>query len=113
MNRIASASLAAVALLVAAPAHAVTNQDGQVLITQAAVNAGNITPGDTPGFPVTISVGGSYRLGSNLTVTSAANGIEVKANDVTIDMGGFKLSGSGVGRNGITSFNRALRVANG
>ncbi|MDO8943123.1 MAG: right-handed parallel beta-helix repeat-containing protein [Desulfobacterales bacterium] len=113
MNRSAHASLAAVALLAASPAHAVTNQDGQVLITQAAVNAGNITPGDTPGFPVTISIGGSYRLGSNLTVTSAANGIEVKANDVTIDMGGFTLAGSGVGRNGITSFNRNTRLRDG
>ena len=113
MNRIARASLAALALLAASPSHAVTNQDGQVLITQAAVNAGNITPGDTPGFPVTISVGGSYRLASNLVVTSLVNGIEVRANEVSIDMGGFTLAGSGAGRNGITSFNRTLRISNG
>ncbi len=102
-----------VLLLAAAPALAVTNQDGQVLITQAAVNAGNVTPGDTPGFPVTISVGGSYRLASNLVVTTAVNGIEVRANEVSIDMGGFTLAGSGVGRNGIASFNRTLRVQGG
>ena len=113
MKRIACAAFAAAALLFSLPAHAVTNQDGQVLITQAAVNAGNITPGDTPGFPVTISVGGSYRLASNLVVTTAVNGIEVRANEVTIDMGGFTLAGSGVGRNGIASFNRALRVEHG
>ena len=113
MNRMAFAWLAAASLLAAAPASAVTNENGEVLITQAAVNAGNITPGDTPGFPVTISRGGSYRLASNLVVTTTANGIEVRANDVTIDMGGFTLAGSGVGRNGITIFNRNLRVANG
>jgi hypothetical protein len=62
MNRIATASIALAALLAAAPASAVTNENGEVLITQAAVNAGNITPGDTPGFPVTISVGGSTGL---------------------------------------------------
>ena len=113
MSRGAIASLFLAALLSASPASAVTNQDGQVLITQAAVNAGNITPGDTPGFPVTISIGGSYRLASNLVVTSAVNGIEVRANEVSIDMGGFTLVGSGVGRNGIASFNRSLRVAGG
>lgn len=114
MNRIAFASLAAaVVTMAAAPAHAVTNQDGQVLITQAAVNAGGITPGDTPGFPVTINVAGSYRLASNLTVTSAVNGIEVRANEVTIDMGGFTLAGSGAGRNGIASFNRNFKVEHG
>ena len=59
MNRFAFASLMAATLLSAAPAFAVTNENGEVLITQAAVNAGNITPDDTPGFPVTISVGGS------------------------------------------------------
>ncbi len=113
MNRFAFASLMAATLLSAAPASAVTNENGEVLITQAAVNAGNITPGDTPGFPVTINVGGSYRLASNLIVTSAVNGIEVRANEVSLDMGGFTLAGSGIGRNGITSFNRSLTVQNG
>jgi len=113
MNRIAFASFVAASLLAAAPASAVTNQDGEVLITQAAVNAGNITPGDTPGFPVTITVPGTYRLASNLTVTTQVNGIEVRANEVTIEMGGRTLAGSGIGRNGITSFNRSLTVLDG
>ena len=114
MNRFARASFAAVALLAAAPALALTNDHGVVVFTQADVLAGNVTPGDSPGFPVTLSVAGaSYRLGSSLTVTSAVNGIEVRANEVTIDMGGFTLAGSGVGRNGITSFNRTLTVRNG
>ncbi len=113
MKRIAFVSLAVAAQMAAAPAFAVTNDNGEVLITQAAVNAGNITPGDTPGFPVTISLGGSYRLASNLTVTSQVNGIEVRANEVTINIGGYTLAGSGVGRNGITSFNRATRIRDG
>jgi hypothetical protein len=113
MNRIAFASVVAGSLMAAAPASAVTNQDGEVLITQAAVNAGNITPGDTPGFPVTISVSGTYRLASNLVVTTQANGIEVRANEVTIEMGGRTLAGSGIGRNGIASFNRNLKIRNG
>src|SRR5688500_2890388 len=40
----------------------------QKLITQAKVNAGNVTPGDTPGFPLTISQKGAYKLTGNLTV---------------------------------------------
>jgi len=50
---------------VAVPAYAV---DGVVLINQSVALSGNVTPGDTPGFPVTISAPGSYRLSSNLIV---------------------------------------------
>lgn len=113
MKRIAYAWLAIASLLATAPVSAVTIDNGIVLITQADALAGGVTPGDTPGFPVTISVGGSYRLASNLTVTTLVNGIEVRANEVTIDMAGFTLAGSGVGRNGITSFNRSMTVQNG
>lgn len=113
MNRIAFASLAFAPLLGASPAHALTNDNGVIVFTQADVNNGGITPGDTPGFPATITQPGSYRLGSNLTVTTTANGIEARANEVSIDMNGFTLAGSGAGRNGIASFNRALRVTNG
>ena len=35
--------------------------DGVILIDQNKALAGNVTPGDTPGFPVTISLPGSYR----------------------------------------------------
>ncbi len=46
-------------ILAVSPAGAV---DGVVLIDQNRALAGNVTPGDTPGFPVTISLSGSYRL---------------------------------------------------
>lgn len=105
--------LAAASLLAASPALALTNDHGVVVFTQADAVAGGVTAGDTPGFPVTIGVGGSYRLGSNLVVTSAVSSIEVRANEVTVDMGGFTLAGSGVGRNGVTGFNRSLTVRGG
>ncbi len=113
MTRSALVSLAAASLLAASPALALTNDHGVEVFTQADAVAGGVTAGDTPGFPVTIGVGGSYRLGSNLVVTSAVNGIEVRANEVTVDMGGFTLAGSGVGRNGVTGFNRSLTVRGG
>jgi hypothetical protein len=55
--------------------------------------AGNVTPGDAPGFPVTITQPGSYRLSSNLTAPPAANGIEITVSNVTIDLNGFTVLG--------------------
>src|SRR6185436_8638324 len=40
--------------------------DGTILIDQNRALAGNVTPGDAPGFPVTISQPGSYKLSGNL-----------------------------------------------
>jgi Right handed beta helix region len=68
--------------------------DGVVLIDQNKAMAGNITPGDTPGFPVTISLPGSYRLASNLTVpNSSTNAIVIAADNVTLDLNGFSILG--------------------
>ena len=94
-------------------ANAVTIDNGVVVFTQADALAGNVTPGDTPGFPVTISVVGSYRLGSNLQVNTNVSGIEVTAPEVSIDLAGFRLSGGGVGRHGIVGLQRGLGVRNG
>src|SRR2546426_5014835 len=78
-------------IALAFPLHAV---DGVVLINQSNALAGNVTPGDAPGFPVTISVSGSYRLSSNLTVPDAnTNAIEIKTSGVTIDLNGFSILG--------------------
>src|SRR5215208_4396598 len=81
--------------------------DGPVIITQAKALAGNVTPGDAPGFPVTISASGSYRLGSDIKVAEGRNGIVVTTFDVTIDLDGFALDGGNVGEgravNGIVS----------
>lgn len=69
--------------------------DGVIEINTAKALAGGVTLGDTPGFPVTISESGSYRLTSNLTVAgdpSITSGIVVTASlNVTIDLNGFTI----------------------
>jgi hypothetical protein len=65
--------------------------DGVVLIDQSRALAGSVTPGDAPGFPITISVPGTYRLTSNLAV-GAGPVIEIAADEVTIDLDGFSIS---------------------
>jgi hypothetical protein len=85
--------LVAAALLggVAMPTWAV---DGVILIDQNKAMAGNITPGDTPGFPVTISLPGSYRLAGNLTVPDAnTTAITITADNVSLDLNGFMIQG--------------------
>jgi hypothetical protein len=68
--------------------------DGIVLISQTNALLGNVTPGDAPGFPVTISQPGSYRLSSNLTVPDAnTTAIQVTGDNVTIDLNGFSILG--------------------
>jgi hypothetical protein len=68
--------------------------DGTKLISQNNALAGNVTPGDAPGFPVTISVRGSYVLSSNLTVPDAnTTAIEITVEDVTLDLNGFTIQG--------------------
>jgi hypothetical protein len=77
------------AALLAFPALAV---DGEVLINQAKLDAGGITPGDTAGFPATLSRAGRYKLSSNLVVPAANVAIEITASDVTVDLNGFTIS---------------------
>lgn len=69
-----------------------------VLIDQAKALAGNVTPGDAPGFPITISQPGSYRLGGSLTVDSVHQGaIRVTAPNVTLDLNGLVIRGGRCG----------------
>jgi parallel beta-helix repeat protein len=114
--KLTSAAVAALIITSAAagPAAAV---DGEVLITRAKVNAGDITPGDAAGFPATLSRPGRYKLGGNLTVPALMNGIEITASDVTIDLNGFTISSATAGQaaSGIVALQGAgvLRVING
>jgi hypothetical protein len=103
--------------------------DGVILIDQNHAMMGGITPGDAPGFPVTISQSGSYRLSGNLTVTPNLTGIEITADNVTIDLGGFSITGpvdcpgnpsacispggSPPTGYGVLSLNNNIRVVNG
>ena len=64
----------------------------QTTIDQATALAGNVTPGDTPGFPVKITVPGSYKLTSNLAVPLHIQAILVVSPGVTIDLNGFVIS---------------------
>jgi hypothetical protein len=68
--------------------------DGVVLIDQSHALAGNITPGDAPGFPVTITQSGSYRLSGNLIVPGVnTTAIQITADFVTLDLNGFSIIG--------------------
>jgi hypothetical protein len=99
---------------------------GVKVINQKLATAGGVTSSDTPGFPVTIDAAGSYILVGNLTVPDEnTTAIEVKADDVTINLNGFAITGpvactgippqcnaSGSG-NGIFSQNKNITVSNG
>src|SRR5262249_12265102 len=53
--------------------------------------------GDTPGFPVTISQPGSYRLSGNLVVPDQqTTAVVVTADNVTLDLNGFSIVGPNV-----------------
>jgi hypothetical protein len=68
--------------------------DGVVLIDQNKALAGAVTPGDAPGFPVTLSVPGSYKLAGNLVVPNEnTTAIAITADNVTLDLNGFVIQG--------------------
>lgn len=69
--------------------------DGVIEINHARALAGGVTPGDTPGYPVTLNQSGSYRLTSNLTQDHPDNRvIEVLTDNATLDLNGFAIAGT-------------------
>lgn len=83
--------------------------DGTVILPRTrlesvpfAINAAN-GAAQTPitSVPFTISAPGSYYLVSNLTGIAASSGIIIAADNVTLDLNGFALIGSGTSFNGI------------
>ena len=71
-----------------------TSTGGPVAIDQAKADAGGVSSDDAPGFPITISQPGSYRLMSNLVVTSTATtAIVITSPGVTLDLNGFEIRG--------------------
>ena len=67
--------------------------DGVIEINQARALAGGVTSGDSPGFPVTLSEPGSYRLTGNLhTDSKDVTAISVEADNVTVDLNGFTIA---------------------
>jgi len=87
-NTLLATLLAAAAMLGSTSAHA------QATIDQNKALAGSVTPGDTPGFPVTLSVPGSYKLTGNLAVPAGSSGIIVATSGVTLDLNGFNIVGA-------------------
>jgi hypothetical protein len=77
--------------------------DGEVLIDQERALQGGVTPGDQPGFPITISQSGRYKLVGNLRVPASKKGIVVNADAVTIDFNGFIMTGNKEGWVGVQS----------
>lgn len=65
---------------------------GVIEIHQACVATGCLTA-DQPGFPVTISQPGSYRLTSNIEVPADVTAIDIDATNVTFNLGGFAILG--------------------
>ena len=73
-------------------------QSASAMETEVALNddmaiKGGVMPGDAPGYPITITHSGRYRLTSNLYPPGEISGIEIKSGGVTIEFDGFMLSG--------------------
>lgn len=92
MKQVSTVSVAVLAFLVMSLA-----AFGQTEFGQAEALAGGVTPGDTPGFPVTLSQPGSYKLTSNLDNIGANNAVVIEADDVYLDLAGFSIIGSNQG----------------
>jgi hypothetical protein len=104
-----AATLFPLAFLLASPAAA----DGEVLLTHAKALAGNVTPGDAPGYPITISQYGVYQFAGAIHPTAGSIGIQVTGSDVTIDLNGFRMHGSTTAWHGITGGVDNVTIRNG
>ena len=65
-------------------------------ISNLRAKLGYVTPGDTPGWPITISTPGSYVLTENLQGTGVAM-IEITSSFVTLDLNGFIINNGSPG----------------
>jgi hypothetical protein len=85
-----AARLALIGVMLASSASAV---DGLLEINQTCASGPGCFAGDTAGFPVQITAGGSYLLTGNLSVGSNTTAILVTAAEVAIDLNGFTIAG--------------------
>jgi len=91
-------------------------KSGVVEINQWKALKGRVTKSDGKGFPVTLDSSGSYKLTSNLTITDGAvDGIDITADNVTLNLNGFAIIGSASGTGiGISAFGQSnVNVFNG
>ncbi len=108
--------------------------DGVLEINQACIESGCFA-GDAPGLPVTLANSGSYRLTSNVDVSSYSTpenqtAIEISGNSVSLDLNGFAVigpsvcsgfpsttactpTGSGVGINSVGPGGNGVAISNG
>ncbi|NNE36339.1 MAG: hypothetical protein HKN13_13965 [Rhodothermales bacterium] len=96
---------------------AASANEGAIEINQVCASLGGCFSGDLGGFPVTITNAGSYRLTSDLSLSTAdTTGIRITGDDVSIDLAGFTIQGPGTvgtGR-GIEHFTGSrVRIRNG
>src|SRR4051794_19461257 len=84
MSKIVAGVFILMLLTISLPVFAV---DGVVLISQSTVTAAG-------GFPFKITQPGSYKLTTNLVVPADKAGIQIAANDVTLDLNGFGITGA-------------------
>jgi hypothetical protein len=68
--------------------------NAQVMIDQGKALAGAVTPGDAPGFPITLAAPGTYKLTSDLVVPAGTDGVRIAADNVTLDLNGYTIKGA-------------------
>jgi hypothetical protein len=94
MTRVTTCSLTVLfsaALLALAPS--ALGVDGTVLINQS-TSVNGLTGCPHTGFPIIICHSGSYHLSGNLSISDVnTNAIEIFADNVTLDLNGFAISG--------------------
>ena len=82
--------LALALLLLTSLAHA---GDGVVELSQERALAGNAELGDAPGFPLSLTAPGAYRLTGNLQAPAGQQAIELLSEGIDLNLGGFAVSG--------------------
>jgi len=72
-------------------------------------------PADCAGFPIKLSQSGSYALAENITMPAgcAKNGVQISADNVTLDMRGFTLKGVTGALTGIETYAWGVTLTNG
>ena len=111
--------------LVALPSIA-SGAPGQLEINATCAVQTGCFPGDAPGYPVTISSSGAYRLTSSLLQTeipgfsTPQTAIQISADGVDLDLGGFRIACSSAilgtcsgGGHGVLVSGKAARIRNG
>jgi hypothetical protein len=89
---LAAAACATLSAQAAGPS-ASSTADGR-LVDQSKVLNGGVSAGDAPGFPLTLSEPGLYRLTGNLTVSDPnLDAVQITADGVTLDLNGYSIVG--------------------